>query len=88
MTSNQLGPGFEGLSPADMSHAWLIAILMHHGGSLDLPLSAFERDALGGPDGSHHAVRMEVLDGAGTVRLSVVARPEGDDAILRWEGPR
>lgn len=90
MTANGLGPGFEALSPKDMSHGILIAILMHHGGSLDLPVTAFERDALGGRDGSHHAVEMAALDRT-TVRLSVVTRPdgpEGDDAILRWEDPR
>lgn len=67
------------LSPADMSHAMLIAVLMHNGGSLDLPADAFEADALGDGRGAHHAVQLAPLDD-GTVRLSVVARPPGDDA--------
>ncbi|MGW1037858.1 pRL2-19 [Streptomyces antibioticus] len=69
------------LSPADMSHAMLIAVLMHHGGSLELPATAFEADALGDGRGAHHAVQLAPLDD-GTVRLSVVARPPGDDAGL------
>ncbi|MFY0516120.1 hypothetical protein ACOMD4_37905 [Streptomyces anulatus] len=39
-------------SPADMSHA----MLMHHGGSMDLSAEAFETDALGDGRGAHHAV--------------------------------
>lgn len=66
-------------SPADMSHAMLVAVLMHHGGSLDLPAEAFETDALGDGRGAHHAVQLAPLDD-GTVRLSVVARPPGDAA--------
>lgn len=74
---------FEGLTPADMSHAMLIAILMHNGGGYTLPLTAFEVDALGRPDGSAHAVQMVPLaDGSG-VRLMVIARPEGNEAVLR-----
>ncbi len=65
--------------PADMSHAMLIAVLMHHGGSMDLPAEAFETDALGDGRGAHHAVQLAPLDD-GTVRLSVVARPPGDAA--------
>lgn len=65
--------------PADMSHAMLVAVLMHHGGSLDLPAAAFEIDALGDGRGAHHAVQLAPLDD-GTVRLSVVARPPGDAA--------
>ncbi len=68
-------------TPQDMSHAMLIAILMHHGGSLDLPASAFEADALGGRDGSWHAVAMEPQDD-GTVRLSVRPRPDVDEARI------
>ncbi|MFF4902595.1 pRL2-19 [Streptomyces sp. NPDC001068] len=67
------------LSPADMSHAMLIAVLMHHGGSMDLPTSAFEADALGDGSGAHHAVQLAPLDPT-TMRLSVVARPPGGDA--------
>uniref|UniRef100_UPI003F49936A pRL2-19 n=1 Tax=Streptomyces sp. CA-136453 TaxID=3240050 RepID=UPI003F49936A len=62
-----------------MSHAMLIAVLMHHGGSMDLPATAFETDALGDGRGAHHAVQLAPLDD-GTVRLSVIARPPGDDA--------
>ncbi|MGW8890144.1 hypothetical protein, partial [Streptomyces sp. NPDC055749] len=74
-----LGPrGGVMATPADMSHAMLIAILMHHGGSLDLPAGAFQKDALGGLDGAFHAVAMEPrLDG--TVRISVQPRPAGDE---------
>ncbi|MFE4658197.1 pRL2-19 [Streptomyces hydrogenans] len=65
--------------PAEMSHAMLVAVLMHHGGSLDLPAEAFETDALGDSRGAHHAVQLAPLDD-GTLRLSVVARPPGDAA--------
>ena len=74
---------FAHLTPADMSHAMLVAILMHNGGGYTLPLSALEVDALGGPDGSHHAVQMVPLaDGTG-VRLMVIARPDEPGAVLR-----
>lgn len=66
-------------TPADLSHAMLIAILMHHGGSIDLPAEAFEADALGSGDGAHHAVHLAPI-GNSTMRLSVVARPPGDAA--------
>ncbi|WP_307819324.1 pRL2-19 [Streptomyces sp. MBT67] len=65
-------------TPADMSHAMLIAILMHNGGSLDLPAGAFTSDALGGMDGAFHAVAMEPR-ADGTIRISVQPRPAGDD---------
>ncbi|HBF84882.1 MAG TPA: pRL2-19 [Streptomyces sp.] len=66
-------------TPGDLSHAMLIAILMHHGGSLDLPAGAFDPDAIGGRDGAFHAVAMEPQTD-GTVRISVRPRPDGDDA--------
>ena len=84
---NELGEGFGQLSPQDLSHAMLVAVLMHNGGKYDLPLSAFEPDALGGPDGGHHAVQMAPLDDGRGVRLSVLPRPGGDDAVLRWQPP-
>jgi hypothetical protein len=64
-------------TPEDMSHGMLVAILMHHGGSMTLPASAFEHDAMGGADGSFHAVQMQPV-GDDTVRLSVVPRPAGN----------
>ncbi|MFB8384962.1 pRL2-19 [Streptomyces rubiginosohelvolus] len=64
-----------GISPADMSHAMLVAVLMHHGGSLTLPTSAFEADALGGAAGEWHAVSMEPQTD-GTIRLAVQPRPD------------
>ncbi|MFJ5851265.1 pRL2-19 [Streptomyces sp. NPDC092903] len=64
-------------TPADMSHAMLVAILMHHGGSLDLPSEAFTPDAIGGRDGGFHAVAMEPQTD-GTIRISVQPRPAGD----------
>ncbi|MFJ4051755.1 pRL2-19 [Streptomyces coelicoflavus] len=63
-------------TPADMSHAMLIAILMHHGGSIELPAGAFTPDALGGMDGAFHAVAMEP-QADGTIRISVQPRPAG-----------
>lgn len=65
--------------PEELSHAMLIAVLMAHGGSMDVPASAFETDALGGRDGSFHAVSMEPLPD-GTVRLAVQPRPDTDAA--------
>lgn len=72
------------LRPADMSHAILVAILMHHGGSMTLPASAFEHDALGGLDGSWHAVAMEPQSD-GNLRVSVRPRPDVDEAGVRIE---
>ncbi|MER5617558.1 hypothetical protein [Streptomyces sp. NPDC002215] len=66
-----------GATPADMSHAMLIAILMNAGGSIELPTGAFDRDAIGTIDGSFHAVAMEPL-GTRTLRISVQPRPTGD----------
>ncbi|MCS0605995.1 pRL2-19 [Streptomyces sp. LP11] len=73
-------------SPADLSHATLVALLMHHGGSVDLPAEAFEPEALGDGRGAHHAVELASLD-ATTVRLSVVARPPGDGAGIEVREP-
>jgi hypothetical protein len=80
-SGNGLGPAFEGLGPEDMSHAMLLAVLMHNGGHYDLPLSAFEPDALEGPSG-FHAVQMAPIPGELGVRLSVRTRPQGPDAML------
>ena len=60
-------------SNQDMSLGLLVAVLMHLGGSIDLPARAFESDAMGGPQGEFHAVQLDPLD-ATTVRLSVVPR--------------
>ncbi|MFJ6076411.1 pRL2-19 [Streptomyces sp. NPDC093065] len=65
--------------PEDLSHSMLVAVLMAHGGSLTIPVSAFEPDSTGGPDGSWHAVALEPLED-GTVRLSVRPRPSDTDA--------
>ena len=65
--------------PAEMSHRMLIAVLMHHGGSMDLPAAALDPDVTGTADGTHHALQLATLDD-GTVRLSVVARPPVDGA--------
>ncbi|MEV0344113.1 hypothetical protein AB0H49_34405 [Nocardia sp. NPDC050713] len=66
--------------PADMSHAMLIALLMHLGGSYDLPSSALtEADVFGTSDGALHALELVPLRD-GRVRLSVVPRPPGDGA--------
>lgn len=72
------------MKPEDMSHAMLLAILMHHGGSLELPADAFQADALGGPDGSWHAVSMHPTE-AGTIRIAVAPRPHdaGDGGGIR-----
>ncbi|MFF3617564.1 hypothetical protein [Streptomyces sp. NPDC002580] len=74
--------------PADLSHAALVAVLMHHGGSLEVPAEAFEPDSIGGRDGSFHALALDTLPG-GLVRLSVQPRPDVPDArIIREDGPR
>lgn len=72
------------LGPADMSHAMLVALLMHHGGSMTIPAEAFQADALGGLDGAWHAVAMEP-QGDGTVRLSVRPRPDVPGEGVRFE---
>ncbi|MQS17966.1 pRL2-19 [Streptomyces kaniharaensis] len=70
-------------TPEDMSHAMLIAILMNNGGSIDLPGDAFTPDAIGGRDGAFHAVEMVPLPD-GRLRLSVVARPAGDEGRIEF----
>jgi hypothetical protein len=67
-----------GVKPEELSHAILVAILMHHGGSMDIPAEAFQADAMGGPDGAFHAVAMEPRTD-GTLRISVQPRPAGDE---------
>ncbi len=46
---------------------------MHLGGTADLPVTAFETDALGGPQGELYAVALDPM--GDQVRLSVVPRP-------------
>lgn len=72
------------VTPADMSHAMLVAILMANGGSLEVPATAFEPDAIGGMDGAFHAVAMEP-QGNGTIRISVRPRPDVPDAGITYE---
>nr|WP_107908851.1 pRL2-19 [Streptomyces chartreusis] len=67
------------IGPQDLSHAILVAILMAQGGSVTLPPGSFEPDALGGFDGSWHAVAMEPQPD-GTVRISVRPRPDVNEA--------
>ncbi|MEV5526351.1 pRL2-19 [Streptomyces prunicolor] len=76
---------FDGLlmRPADMSHVLLVALLMHHGGSMELPVSAFETDAIAGPDGTWHAVAME-RQPDGAMRVFVHPRPDVDEAGIRF----
>ncbi|MER6603847.1 pRL2-19 [Streptomyces parvus] len=64
------------MTPEDLSHALLVAVLMNNGGSLDLPGAALEADALGGADGSWHAIEMTPDPINGTIRLSVRPRPD------------
>ncbi|MFJ9745743.1 pRL2-19 [Streptomyces chartreusis] len=77
-------PFGDGVTPADISHAMLIAVLMANGGSVTLPPGSFAPDALGGRDGSWHAVAMEPQPD-GTVRLSVRPRPDVPEADVRHE---
>jgi hypothetical protein len=71
-------------SPADMSHAMLIGVLMDLGGSYVMPATAMDADAIGGRDGAFHAVAMEPLQN-GTIRLSVRPRPDIDEAGISYE---
>ena len=68
--------------PGEVSHAALIALLMHLGGSADVPADCFGPDATGGPDGEFHALRMDPLPG-NVLRLSVVVRPDEDGGGVR-----
>lgn len=81
------GDPLEGLPvrPEDLSHSMLLAVLMAHGGSLTIPVTAFEPDSTGGPDGSWHAVALEPQPD-GMVRLSVRPRPtDVDGPGVRFE---
>lgn len=71
-------------TPADMSHAMLIGILMNEGGSYVMPAVAMDADSIGGPDGAFHAVAMEPLQN-GLIRLSVRPRPDVDQAGISYE---
>lgn len=71
-------------SPADMSHAMLIGILMNEGGSYVMPAVAMDADSIGGPDGAFHAVAMEPLQN-GMIRLSVRPRPDVNEAGISYE---
>ena len=62
------------LEASDMTLGMLVALLMHLGGSYDLPAGAFTPDALGTTDGHLHAATLQPLDN-GMLRLAVVARP-------------
>ena len=53
------------------SHGLLVAVLMAHGGSIALPPSAFEPDAMGDAEGRLYGVGMEPND-TGGVRLMVI----------------
>jgi hypothetical protein len=71
-------------TPADMSHAMLIGILMNEGGSYVMPAVAMDADSIGGPDGAFHAVAMEPLQN-GMIRLSVRPRPDVNEAGISYE---
>jgi hypothetical protein len=71
-------------TPADLSHAMLIGILMDQGGSYVMPATAMEADAIGGADGAFHAVSMEPLPN-GRIRLSVRPRPDVNEAGISYE---
>ncbi|MEV6527761.1 hypothetical protein AB0M43_38155 [Longispora sp. NPDC051575] len=59
----------------DLSHGWLVAVLMHLGGSVDLPVELFQRDVLGPPDGSLYQVLMNTTVVPGKIRFSVISPP-------------
>lgn len=73
-------------TPEDMSHAMLITLLMHLGGSYDLPEDAFATDAMGTRDGAFHAVELVPLAN-GQMRLSVVPRPAGNAGGIEIRNP-
>lgn len=64
----------EQLEAHDLTLGMLVAVLMHLGGSVDLPAGAFAPDALGTADGHLHAAAFKPLEG-GMLRLHVVPRP-------------
>ncbi|MFJ2015591.1 pRL2-19 [Streptomyces globisporus] len=66
---------FSNLSPEEMSHAMLVAILMDNGGSMNIAREAFQPDSIGGSDGAFHAISMEPLEN-GLLRISVQPRPD------------
>lgn len=71
-------------APEDLSHAMLVAVLMHHGGSVTVPVTAFEADSIGGPNGAFHVVAMEPISET-EVRLTVRPRPEGETGGVSYE---
>ncbi|MFJ4343639.1 pRL2-19 [Streptomyces sp. NPDC088915] len=67
--------------PEDLSHAVLIGILMHNGGSMDIPREAFTAENLGTEKGFHGLSMLPQEDG--TLRISVHPRPEGDEGGVK-----
>ncbi|WP_461712855.1 pRL2-19 [Streptomyces sp. DSM 41029] len=72
------------LTPAERSHHLLVALLVHAGGSLTLPASALDPDAIGTADSAHAIELRRYADGS--VRVSVQPRPRdaGDGAGLTY----
>ncbi|MFD9720383.1 pRL2-19 [Streptomyces sp. NPDC059076] len=63
------------VQPEDVSHALLIAVLTHHGGSLTIPAETLENsDGTATINGIPHVVSMEPLPD-GTMRLVAVPKP-------------
>ncbi|MFD7552028.1 pRL2-19 [Streptomyces sp. NPDC059816] len=63
------------VQPEDVSHALLIAVLNHHGGSLTIPAEALENnDGTATINGIPHVVPMEPLPD-GTMSLVTVLKP-------------
>lgn len=57
-------------SQDELSHGALVAVLMHHGGSMTLPADAFEDGTMGPLDGSFYAVTFAAV--GEEIRLTVV----------------
>jgi len=63
------------VTPGEMTHALLVAVIMKQGGSVVLGPEDYEPDAMGHANGQLYALEMTPLTG-GRVRLSVVPRPD------------
>lgn len=70
----------------DVSHGYLVAVLMAHGGELDIDPEYFTPEVLGTPDGRLHGVLLGPSADGKKIRLSVSVNPHRDPAEEPAEG--
>ncbi|MFI5752461.1 hypothetical protein ACIBBE_42945 [Streptomyces sp. NPDC051644] len=78
-------------TPEELSHAVLLALLMQSGGSVTIPATALESDAVCTRDGAYHALSLTALpDGQLRVAPSnraPLAATEGSSSVIDRRTP-